>query len=154
MFQYAADFPYLFVKQEKNIPPISTEASIITYHGTNPDKKPRTRLKALVISGWSDGPLIFLKQRFQDQVEFHDITNQVPTPPVGLKCWCNPYLFLIFMFIVLFFYSINILLESQLQTFVKFIILCLGVAVCYIVGKRFLLAKFFGLLHSVIAVEL
>eukprot|EP00944_MAST-04C_sp_MAST-4C-sp1_P015050 g15050.t1 len=106
------------------------------------EKNHQTRLRALVISGWSDGPLNFLKQRFQDQVEFHDITDQIPTPPIGLKCWCNPYLFLMFMLIILFFYGINVLLESQLQTFVKFIILCLGVATLYIVGKRFLLAKF------------
>ena len=102
----------------------------------------RQKLRALVISGWSDGPLTFIQDRFQDQVEFHDITDQIPTPPVGSKCWCNPYLFLIFLFIVLSFYSINILMESQLQTLMKVMILCLGIPLVAIVGKRILLAKF------------
>jgi hypothetical protein len=62
--------------------------------------------RVLLLPGWSNGPLDYLRERFDEHVEF--ISPAIHTPPLGAKCWLNPYivvLVFVFTFCVPFIYQ-------------------------------------------------
>lgn len=50
---------------------------------------------AVLLGGWSEGPLLTIQRHFQGKVEF--FYPSIPTPPVGIRwCW-NPWFFSLFL---------------------------------------------------------
>lgn len=100
------------------------------------------RLRALVVGGWSPGPLHFLKHRFRNVVEFHDITNKIPTPPVGGACWFNPYLLCILLFLSLLPFGIFVLVGANLRWLFKLVLICLFCFLVYVLVRKVFVPKF------------
>ena len=108
------------------------------------------KLKALVIGGWSPGPLTFLQNRFHLDVEFHDITSQIPTPPIGIICWLNPYLLFIFVCVGMIPYGISIITSTQQDATVKILLVIALCLVDYLFIRKVFVPKFlkYSINHS------
>lgn len=113
------------------------------------------KLKALVIGGWSPGPITFIQKRFHLDVEFHDITSRIPTPPVGVICWLNPYLLFIFVCAGLVLYGISVIASMQQDAIVKIFLIIVLCLLDYVLVRKVFVPKFltYSINHSCKVIE-
>ena len=95
--------------------------------------------RALVLGGWSDGPLTAVMQACRSSCDFYQLPMH--TPPVGLMCWFNPYLAVIAAFVVLVSWMLSIIKGQELSTVEK-TFSCLAVCVGAIFVLRVLISLF------------
>eukprot|EP00960_Hanusia_phi_P033255 750370-Hanusia_phi.AAC.2 len=107
--------------------------------GTNRHRAEMARKAALVLGGWSDGPLTAVMHACRSSCDFDQLTMH--TPPVGLLCWFNPFLAVIVAFVVLVSYCFSLIKSQKLnaaaETF-SYLALCVG----FLIMMRILIALF------------